>query len=154
MLIVVGDGEESGALKRLAEAQTPGKCRFVGKIPRAEMFRYYSAADLFVFPGIGESLGMVFLEAQSCRLPVVAFANAGVPEVVENGQTGILTPLKEAAPFARAIEELLENSGHRREMGVAAERFIRRERNLAKNYAIVEDVLTEVVATNHNPNMT
>ncbi len=43
------------------------------------MYRYYSACDLFVFPGIRESLGLVFLEAQSCGLPVVAFDNAGVP---------------------------------------------------------------------------
>jgi glycosyltransferase involved in cell wall biosynthesis len=144
MLVVVGDGEEMGALKRLAEVHIPGKVRFVGKVPRAEMFRFYSAADLFVFPGIGESLGMVFLEAQSCRLPVVAFANAGVPEVVVNGTSGVLTPLNAAAPFERAVEELILNPGRRLEMGRAAEGYIRRERDLARNYTAVEDVLKEI----------
>jgi glycosyltransferase involved in cell wall biosynthesis len=146
-LVVVGDGEEADALQRLAEAQIPGKCRFVGKIPRPEMFHYYSAADLFVFPGIGESLGMVFLEAQSCRLPVVAFDNAGVPEVVENGKTGVLTPSNEMSPFVQAVEDLIRNPGRRREMGSAAEKYIRRERDLAINYAAVEKELKEIVAT-------
>ena len=54
--------------------------------------RYYSAGDMFVFPGIRESLGMVYLESQSCGLPVVAFHNGGIPEVVVDGETGFLTP--------------------------------------------------------------
>ena len=118
------------------------------------MYRYYSAADLFVFPGFGESLGMVFLEAQSCRLPVVAIDNAGVPEVVVNGKTGILTPLKDAARFVQAAEDLILNPERRWKMGYAAEVYVRRERDLAKNYAAVEDILSDVVATKRHLNRT
>ena len=146
-LVVVGDGEEAGALQRLADVQIPGKCRFVGKVPRSEMYHFYSAADLFVFPGIAESLGMVFLEAQSCRLPVVAFDNAGVPEVVENGRTGVLTPFNEMTPFVRAVEDLIREPGRRQKMGCAAEEFIRRKRDLAMNYTAVEKMLIKIAAT-------
>ena len=87
-LVIAGDGKERDKLQRLAEAQLPQRFHFAGEIPRREMFRYYSASDVFVFPGIQESLGMVFLEAQSCGLPVVAFDNAGVPEAVADGRQG------------------------------------------------------------------
>ena len=61
-----------------------------GRIARQDMVQYYSAADLFAFPGIGESLGMVYLEAQACGLPVVALDSPGVSQVVVGGQTGLL----------------------------------------------------------------
>jgi glycosyltransferase involved in cell wall biosynthesis len=145
-LIVVGDGEKKKALLRLAQVHIPGKFRFIGRVERSDMYRYYSAADLFVFPGIGESLGMAFLEAQSCRLPVIAFANAGVPEVVEDGITGYLTPFNKVSAFVQAIEKLLEDPGRRQEMGVAAETYVRRKRDLNKNYTCVENKLVEVAA--------
>ena len=153
-LVVVGDGEEKKALNELAQDHIPGKFHFVGKVLRSDMYRYYSAADLFVFPGIGESLGMAFLEAQSCRLPVIAFANAGVPEVVENGRTGYLTPFNEVSPFVQAIENLLQNPGRRQEMGVAAETYVRQKRNLNKNYTCVENKLIEVAIANRRENVT
>jgi glycosyltransferase involved in cell wall biosynthesis len=92
-LVIAGDGKEKDRLQRLAREHLPHRFHFAGEIPRKEMYRYYSACDLFVFPGIRESLGMVFLEAQSCGLPVVAFDNAGVPEAVRDGKTGFLVPL-------------------------------------------------------------
>jgi len=114
-------------------------------VPRAEMYRYYSAGDLFVFPGIGESLGMVFLEAQSCGLPVVAVANAGVPEVVEEGKTALLAPLDDPGAFVGAIEKLLVDAGRRRTMSRAAQAYIRHQHDLSKNYAGVENLLKRIV---------
>ena len=65
------------------ESSLGDRVLFAGRIDRDRMFELYSGADLFVFPGINESLGMVYLEAQSCGLPVVAYDNGGIPEVVE-----------------------------------------------------------------------
>ena len=72
-LVIVGDGSARELIEREAGEKLGGAVLFTGRIPRAELHRYYSAADLFVFPGIRESLGMVYLEAQSCGLPVVAY---------------------------------------------------------------------------------
>lgn len=146
-LVVVGDGRQKTALTRLAQIELPGKVLFVGKVPRTEMYRYYSAGDLFVFPGVGESLGMVFLEAQSCGLPVVAVANAGVPEVVEAGKTALLAPLDNPDAFLRAVEDLLVDVRRRQKMGRAAQAFIRRQHDLSKNYAGVERVLSRIVGS-------
>ncbi len=144
-LVIAGDGKEKDKLQRLAHEQLPERSHFAGQIPRSEMFRYYSACDVFVFPGIQESLGMVFLEAQSCGLPVVAFDNAGVPEAVQDGITGFLVPMYATKPFADAIERLLKDSELRRRMGRAARSYVRQKHDLDQNYQKMEGVLQEIV---------
>jgi phosphatidylinositol alpha-1,6-mannosyltransferase len=110
-------------------------------VAREEMYRFYSAGDLFVFPGIRESLGMVYLEAQSCGLPVVAFADGGVPEVVADEVSGYLVRPFDARGFNQAIARLLADSGMRRQMGKAASNYVRSRDDLNKNYRMVEDIL-------------
>ncbi len=144
-LAVAGDGSEKERLKKLAEKLLPGKHAFAGKIPRERMRRFYSAGDVFVFPGIRESLGMVYLEAQSCGLPVVAFDNGGIPEVVENGVTGFLTPFRSREPFLEAVSRLLENPGLATAMGEAAAKYVRERHDLDVNYQAVEAVLEKLV---------
>jgi glycosyltransferase involved in cell wall biosynthesis len=149
-LVIAGDGKEKPRLQNLAETFLPGRVRFVGKVPREKMYRFYSAGDIFVYPGIGESLGMVFLEAQSCSLPVVAFDNAGVPEVVKNQVTGLLRPKHAFEPYAEAVDRLLISRDLRLKMGQAARAYICKEHDLAKNYRIVDDVLHQVAGKNSN----
>jgi len=144
LLVIAGDGKERGRLQHLAGEQVPGRARFVGKIPRADMYRYYSAADLFVFPGIRESLGMVYLEAQSCGLPVVAFKNAGVPEAVQEGKTGLLVPMYAREPFVAAIKRLLDDKALRRQMGLAAGAYVREAHDLNRNYQAFERSLQSI----------
>jgi glycosyltransferase involved in cell wall biosynthesis len=144
-LVVAGDGRQRDKLQRLAAEQLGDRVIFVGKVPRNKMVQYYSACDLFVFPGIRESLGLVFLEAQSCGLPVVAFDNAGVPEAVQDGITGLLVPMYAAKSFADAIERLLTDSELRRRMGRAAQSYVRQQHDLNKNYQQMERVLQEIV---------
>lgn len=146
-LVIAGDGKEKDKLKQLADAHLPHRVRFVGRIDRSEMYRYYSAGDLFVFPGIRESLGMVFLEAQACGLPVVAFENAGVPEAVQNGKTGLLVPMYAAEPFADAVGRLLKDSQLRRKMGRAAQAYVRQNHDLNQNYHKMEHALQDIVQT-------
>jgi glycosyltransferase involved in cell wall biosynthesis len=55
-LVIAGDGKEKATLQKLAHEQLPDRVRFVGKLPRHEIYRFYSAGDIFVFPGINESL--------------------------------------------------------------------------------------------------
>ncbi len=143
-LVIAGDGNQRDKLQRLAADQLGERVIFVGKVPRNIMYRYYSACDLFVFPGIRESLGLVFLEAQSCGLPVVAFDNAGVPEAVKNGITGLLVAAYAAKPFADAIERLLKDSELRQRMGRAAQSYVRHKHDLNHNYKKMERVLQEI----------
>jgi len=144
-LVIAGDGRQREALQQLAHQHVADRVRFLGKIARQDMYRFYSAADIFVFPGIRESLGMVFLEAQACGLPVVAFDNAGVPEAVADGQTGLLVPMYELKPFVGAIKRLLIDNDLRRQMGAAAKSHVRQFHDIKTNYRELELTLNSIV---------
>jgi glycosyltransferase involved in cell wall biosynthesis len=144
-LVIAGDGKQKAKLQQLADEQVADRVLFLGKIARAEMHRFYSAADVFVFPGIRESLGMVYLEAQCCGLPVVAFNNAGVPEAVADGKTGLLVPMYAMEPFVEAIRRLLVDKNLRKQMGLAAASYVREFHDLNKNYQQLERSLNTIV---------
>ncbi len=143
-LLVVGDGPTEPALREMAQAALPRQVCFAGRAPREEMRRFYSAADVFAFPGIGESLGMVFLEAQSCGTPVVALNTAGVPQVVVDGVTGLLVPKDDGRAMAHAIEQLARDPARRVNLGIAAAHFVRAERNLHHNYLRLSQQLEQL----------
>jgi len=146
LLVIAGDGRQRPDLERLAARELPGNCRFIGKVPRDALYRVYSAGDLFVFPGFRESLGMVFLEAQSCGLPVVALDNGGIPEVVDHSRTGLLTPLADFERFSAAVGRLLMHGEMRRQMGWAAADHVRRSHDLDVNYGRFEAELRRIAA--------
>ena len=142
VLIIAGDGKERSKIVRSAAKHLPGQHRFLGKISRVKMAEFYSAGDIFAFPGINESLGMVYLEAQSCGLPVVAFRNAGIPEVVIHGETGILTDVFSTQQYIEAVRKLLMDNELREEMGRKARRYVHTHHNIGINYRNMEEILT------------
>ncbi len=144
-LVIAGDGSEKGRLRQIAGKELPGRVTFVGKIPRSGLYAFYSAGDVFAFPGFRESLGMVFLEAQSCGLPVVAFENGGIPEVVKNEKTGLLVQLNSIDLYAQAILRLLSDKTKRREMGETAKKSVRKDHDLSCNYKVMEKILASVI---------
>jgi glycosyltransferase involved in cell wall biosynthesis len=144
-LVVAGDGKGKADLQRLAKEKLGEKVRFIGKVPRDEMDQFYSAGDIFAFPGFRESLGMVYLEAQSCGLPVVACSNGGIPEVVNEGETGYLVHVDSLGDFTQAIERLLKNDDLRRRMGSQAEKYIRETHDLGINYKRLENILERLI---------
>jgi glycosyltransferase involved in cell wall biosynthesis len=146
-LVIAGDGSERGTLVQLAQELLPTRVIFSGKIERDKMHRFYSGGDLFVFPGIRESLGMVFLEAQSCGLPVIAFDNGGIPEIVRRDKTAYLTPPFDEDAFCRAVKELLVDTGKRHRMGKAAAEHVRTNHDLHRNYLHFEQILKSHVQT-------
>ena len=92
-------------------------------LSRAELIAVLSSATVFACPSIYEPLGIVNLEAMACRIPVVATATGGIPEVVEDGKTGILVPIEQmhdgsgkpldeakfVSDFASALSQMLEH---------------------------------------------
>ena len=144
-LVIAGDGRERKKLNQLADEHLPGRVRFLGTLSRNRMYQFYSAGDVFAFPGFGESLGMVFLEAQSCGLPVVAFKNGGIPEVVKEGETGFLAPLNNYDLFIDALKKLLADKKLRQQMGNAARIYVRKNHDLQVNYQQMENVLEAIV---------
>lgn len=143
-LVVAGDGVTRERLTALAERELPGRHVFLGLVPREELGAVFGAGDVFAFPGIGESLGMVYLEAQAAGLPVVALADGGVPEVVRHGETGLLVSPGDDAGFREALAGLLADKPRRRAMGEAAEAHVRRRHDRALIYGRVAEILSRL----------
>lgn len=140
-LVICGDGANQDVLKRLARHHLGESVHFAGRVPRDQMFHYYRSADIFVFPGIQEGLGMVYLEAQAAGLPVVACAGWGASEVVRHNETGLLSAPGDWPQFTRHIMRLLVDSDLRHKMGNAATRHIACHHDLHINYKRLETQL-------------
>ncbi|HUT30671.1 MAG TPA: glycosyltransferase [Sedimentisphaerales bacterium] len=66
----------------------------------------YSAADLFLFPSLADNCPLVVIESMACGLPVIAYNTGGLPEIIENGRTGVITEYRNTGEFAKAAEHL------------------------------------------------
>jgi glycosyltransferase involved in cell wall biosynthesis len=108
------------------------------------MPHYYRSADIFVFPGIQEGLGMVYLEAQAAGLPVVACAGWGASEVVRHNETGLLCAPGDWPQFTRHIMRLLVDGDLRHKMGNAAAQHIACHHDLHINYKRLETQLAHL----------
>ncbi|MGC5036337.1 glycogen synthase [Streptomyces sp. DT190] len=90
-------------------------------LPRPEVIQLLTHAALFVCPSVYEPLGIVNLEAMACGTPVVASAVGGIPEVVDDGSTGLLVPAGDGFEegLARAMDTVLGDPAAARRMGEA-----------------------------------
>jgi glycosyltransferase involved in cell wall biosynthesis len=93
-----------------------------------ELAEVYAACDLYAWPAVNEAYGMALLEAQAAGIPVVSAATRGVPDVVVDGRTGLLS--KDASAFAETLRELLTNPNRRAALGREAAAFVAAERSL------------------------
>lgn len=146
LLIIAGDGLDRALLERHGREKLPGNVIFLGKVPRSELYRYYSAADVFAFPGIRESRGMVYLEAQAAGLPVVAFGDWGAADTVIHEKTGLLAPAVQPKLFTDYLERILTRRDERIAMREAAKNHIRANHDAAVGYRLIEEILADLVA--------
>jgi hypothetical protein len=140
-LTLIGDGSERPAIEAAFAGFPPGRVAFLGRRERAETLAEFARHDLFVWPGLNEAYGVVYLEAQAAGLPVAALDSGGVPAVVERERSAILVPDRDEAALAAAIARLIGDAGLRRRMGEAASRFARQERNGDSARAILGEAL-------------
>jgi glycosyltransferase involved in cell wall biosynthesis len=108
-LVVAGDGPERGALEqRAAELGLDGRIRFVGPLARDEVLTLFRAADAALLSSAWENLPHSVVEALAVGTPVVATAGGGVPEVVRDGENGLLVAPGDVAALADAIRRVSE----------------------------------------------
>ncbi len=118
-LVMVGDGSErTNAVHRANCLGISDHCVFVGKQPR--IVDYLCAADVLLLPSEQESFGLAALEAMAVQVPVIASRVGGLPEVVDDGETGFLSAVGDLDKMAEDAVRLLTDPEFRRAMGKRA----------------------------------
>lgn len=124
--LVVGDGPDAAALREQVERLgLEGRVRLCGE--RDDVPALLAEADCFVLSSRSEGLPVSILEAMAAELPVVASAVGGVPELVEDGETGFLVPPGDPAALADALRRMLTDAELRRRLGAAGRARVERE---------------------------
>jgi glycosyltransferase involved in cell wall biosynthesis len=116
-LLVAGDGPEREDLERRAATEAPGRVHVVGALPGAG--QALAAADVVVMPSRTEGTPGVLIEAGLSGLPAVATDVGGVPQIVRDGETGVLVPAGHIEALAAGVERALAD---RARLGAAARR--------------------------------
>lgn len=119
-MLIVGDGAERANRERLAEelGLDAGLVRFLGF--RSDVREILAASDLFVLPSLTEGLPLSVLEAMSQGLPTIATRVGGIPELIHDGQHGLLVPPNDREALAQALARLASSPDRRQILGAAA----------------------------------
>lgn len=128
-LVVIGEGQERGKLERQIRLEgVSGTTHLLGTIEEA--YRYLLAFDIFVLASRSEGLPYVLLEAGSAGLPVVATGVGGIPEIIIDGETGVLVPYGDRGALTEALAVFARDPVLRGEMGRSLSKKIQQEFSL------------------------
>jgi glycosyltransferase involved in cell wall biosynthesis len=145
---IFGAGELRGALEEQARALAlGGGLIFAGLRPPDEIPSILKAAHVFVLPSVEEGLGTSLYDAMAAGAPIVATRAGGIPEIVRDGETGLLVPPRDAAALAAAINRVLSDAALARRLTENAARFVRaegtKERMVEETILVYEGLLKE-----------
>jgi glycosyltransferase involved in cell wall biosynthesis len=119
-LLIAGDGEMMHELKhKAADYEITDNVHFLGW--RSDVPQIMMGLDIFLIPSLWEGFGLVALEAMSKRLPVIASRVSALPEVIAEGETGLLIPPKDPESIVSALSLLLDDRALAAHMGLLAE---------------------------------
>jgi len=139
VFVIVGDGYGNELDKARAEIEARGltdAVRLTGH--RTDLLNIYRSFDLFLMTSVAEGMPNTVLEAMALELPIVSTRVSGVPELIEEGQCGLLAPMRDADALATAVLSLLDDSQRRRQFGQAARARVEEKFDFAKRVATLE----------------
>lgn len=151
LTLVGGGAEESAVRQTLARAGVADEVRLPGYLTQRELIPVYQAADIFVLPAILEfhyGLPNVLIEALACGVPVVATPLPAVPELVEDGVTGLLAADRDPHDLATKIETLARDPALRESMARAGRRRVETLFDIDRT---IETVLAAVLSSHDRP---
>jgi glycosyltransferase involved in cell wall biosynthesis len=147
-VVVAGDGSCLADLQRLAgELAVNQNVRFLGEVRHVAAL--LENARLFVLPSLSEGISLTLLEAMARGLPVVATRVGGNPEVVKDGETGLLVPPGSPEELAAAMRQLYVNPERGRRMGLAGRQRVEQHFDVRRMVATYESIYRQLV----NPKM-
>ncbi len=144
-LVIIGEGPDRKNLENLVKNLSLQKhVVLLGK--QKEIPKLLKSSDIFCLPSRREAFGLVNTEAMMAKLPVIASSVGGIPEIVKDGETGILVDPEDSPGLAKALIELVSNEKKREEMGEKGYKRVLSDFNskaMAKKY---EDIYSEVLS--------
>jgi glycosyltransferase involved in cell wall biosynthesis len=148
-LVIAGEGPLESTLRSIVSANgLAGRVHFAGRVPDADLPALYRACDVFVLPSIAktEAFGVVQIEAMAAGRPVVSTnLPTGVPWVNQDGVSGLVVPVGDAAALGAALQRLLNDDALRSRLGegarLRAATMFSRERMVAAFKNVVETVV-------------
>jgi glycosyltransferase involved in cell wall biosynthesis len=126
-LLIAGDGPDREQIAAVAaDAGITARVETLGTRPRAELWSLFKGALFFAMPSrLPEGLGLVFLESMACERPVIATRSGGTPEIVIDGDNGLLVDHNSAEAFAAALRTMLADERQRLAMGRRGNAMVR-----------------------------
>lgn len=117
-VVLAGDGPQRGRLERLAaRLGLAERVEFLGEVPHGDVPAVLQRLDIFAMPSLAEGFGVAALEAAAMEIPVVASRVHGIPDVVADGQSGLLVPPRDPSALARAMARLADDADLRQRLG-------------------------------------
>lgn len=121
--VICGDGPERARLETLAATRgLKDRTRFLGRVSRETIPKYFAACDVFVLASIVEAAGNVLFEAMAAGRPVVCTRSGGPPEYVRDGETGFVTPVGDPGAMSTRIAQLLDDPALQDRLGAEGRR--------------------------------
>lgn len=137
--LFVGEGPLRTTLESQAHAfQISDQIHFLGF--RTDSEALVKHCEIFCLPSLSEGLSSAILAAMAAGLPVIATDTGGIPELVEDGFTGILVPPKSSVPLSQALARLFEDERLRRRLGEAGRKRVEMEFTLSKKLDRTENL--------------
>jgi phosphatidyl-myo-inositol dimannoside synthase len=145
-LVLVGDGDDRPRLEQLArDLGVSEHANFLHGLTQEQFFACYANCDVFSLPSRGEGFGLVFLEAMAHAKPVIGGAHGGIPDIVEDGVTGLLVPHGDVERLAQALESLLNNPSRATEMGARGRERIEKTFSFAEFQLHLTEILNNIL---------
>lgn len=127
-LTFAGEGPQRENLERLAERLgLAAEVSFRGAVGQEELHALYEGASIFCLPSFSEGVPVVLMEAMAMRVPAIGTTITGVPELIEDGRSGLLVPPGRPDRLADALQRLLNDGSLRRELGAAGRQKVLEE---------------------------
>lgn len=137
---VIGQGPLRADLERLVdELGLADRVELVGPVGQDELPARYAAADVFCLPSHAEGVPVVLMEAMATELPVVTTRIAGIPELVDDGESGVLVEPGDPGAVAAALDGLATDPGRRRRLGRAGRAMVCRDYTAAPNARLLAE---------------
>lgn len=146
--MVAGEGDERAALEaRTRKLGLDSRVTFLGSLPRDQVLTLFRRADAALLSSAWENSPHMLIEALAVGTPVIATAVGGVPEIVTDGENGLLVPPNDPAALASAIQRLLGEGALRAQLTAAAAPSVERF-SAEQVYGRLEDILARAAAVN------